>query len=195
MFQRKPFKGGGATDTRKVFVTFDATTDQDAVEAFGDANSVTKGLALQKDVKEIAKIVNKIQHAVGGIIEEIDTIRSREQILFDISAGVANQIWVMGVLSCIAIIAAGYLQLHQTNSELHVHSAKIMAKDSQNNPRDRRRLAPRTSAIQLRRSLGSLGSFSRLTKFSENGNQVLPSHTSQPRRPDMKKARSEKDAS
>ena len=177
VFQRKPVKGGAPDDVRNVLVRFDAAADPDAIEAFGEANSVTKGLALQKDVNEMQTVVTKVERTVGAIIEEIDTIRNREQVMFDISTGVAQQIWLMGIVSCVAIVAAGYLQLHQMHGELKLHSEKMLADGSRAKSRGRRKPAPRRSGVQMRRSLGSLGSFGRLASFAEGEGQVLPRHT------------------
>lgn len=193
IYHRGPLGGGSVDDVRKVFITFDASADPDAEDDFGQSAKVLKGVALQSDVNEIRAVISKIEESMLGVTEEIDTIRDREQALFDISSGVAQQIWVMGAVSCLAIAAAGFFQLHQTHGELKFHGSKVLADGSQGVSRENSRgMSRRGSSIQLRRSLGSIG---RLASFTESRKEVLPSHTSLSHGPSLKKVQSEKSMS
>lgn len=191
VFHRGSLRGGGINDSRKVYVTFDASADPDAAEDFGETAKVLKGVALQNEVNEIRTVISKVERTLSGITEEIDSIRSREQSLFDISSGVAQQIWVMGAVSCLAIAAAGVFQMHQTHGELKFHGNKVLADSRLGISQEGRSMMARQGRIHLRRSLGSIG---RLASFSEN-RQTLPSHTSFSRGSSLKKVQSEKSMS
>lgn len=189
VYHRGKLRGGSPDDARKVFVTFDATADPDVEEEFGESARVLKGIALQSDVNEIRTVISKIEETIKDVTKEIDAIRVREQTTFDISLRVAQQIWMMGVVSCIAIAAAGLFQLHQTQGELKCYSVKVLADGDRGNVQTRSIGLFRQGGAQMRRSLGSIG---RLASFSDVRKEVLPSRTSLSSAPSMKKVQSEK---
>lgn len=152
VFNREAFKPGSTSDSRKVYITFDSSSDPDALEDATETAKALRGVARQKDVNDMKAVISTIERTLNAVREEIDAIRDRETSLFEITARVANQIWIMGILSCAAISAAGFFQLHQTHDELRVLGAALSSEGRQ---RTRKRMR-RTGSLVLPRGIGSL---------------------------------------
>lgn len=126
VFQRASLGHGSANAFRKVYLSFGAEGDQDAFDEREAARDVFAGKATQTDMDDMRGIVDRAERALNGIRNEIDGIRGREQAMFSVANRAARQIWVMGVVTCIAVVAGGLLQLQQTQQELHLHGKRVL---------------------------------------------------------------------
>lgn len=141
-----------------------------------------RGVARQKDMNDVQGVIAGIERSLNSVRDEIDRIRDREQALFDTTTRVARQIWIMGVLSCTAIIvAAGLFQFHQTQGELRTLSAALSAEGG----RRRRKKLRRTGSLVLPGSFESLRRIGSFRKDSKDDNEFLPSHVGMPRTASM----------
>lgn len=176
IFNREALSPGDPNASRKIYVAFHAASDLDVVEGETETAKMMRGIARQKDMNDIQAVIVGIERSLNGVKEEIDHIRDREQALFDITTRVTRQVWLMGVLSCMAIIgAAGLFQFHQTQDELHTLSAALSTEGAR---RQRRRLRMRrTGSLVLPGSLKSLKRIGSFVKDSSQSHDSLPSHT------------------
>lgn len=113
---------GVPSDYRKVYISFAVSK---GVDSFEDDEGALKGLARESHVGEMERRIHEMQRLVSDVVEEIDLIRDREGDMFVITDDLNRQIWIMGVMSCMAILVTGFLQMYQTRVDLTKHSSNL----------------------------------------------------------------------
>lgn len=121
------FQKGGSASTyaeksRKVYVSFAAQGDEHAFNERSAVQELFRGNTRQSDLDHMKVVIERIERTLDGVRSEIDQIRNRELATFEATGIVANRVWFMGAVTCVAVIVGGILQLRQTQKELKLYA-------------------------------------------------------------------------